>query len=254
MMVLLNDQEAASTVKPKVALVTGASRGIGRAIALRLGRDGVNVVVNYVSNAEAAQEVVLQLKSLGVKAAAIQADVGKLEDVRRLFSQTIEQFGGLDIVVNNVGTFVYKPLVTVTEEEFDRVFSVNAKGTFFALQEAAKHIRDGGRIINISTGGTAAPGAYGSVYAGSKAAIEQFGMALAKELGSRQITVNTVLPGVTETDGLTLPDAARAHLIHETTLGRLGKPDDVAEVVGFLASEAARWMTGQNVRAGGGLM
>lgn len=238
----------------KVALVTGASRGIGRAIALRLGRAGASVVVNYATNADKASEVVAALVNGGGQATAIQADVSRPIDVARLFEQAGDTFGGLDIVVNNAGAYLSKPLVSVTEEEFDSVFNLDTKGTFFALQEAARRVRDGGRIINISSALTVNPGPNQSVYAGSKAAVEQFGLALAKELGGRQITVNNVLVGITETEGLVIPEEAKQYLIQNTSLGRLGQPDDIAEVVGFLASPAARWMTGQNVRATGGLM
>ena len=238
----------------KVAIITGASRGIGRATAERLGQDGASVVVNYTQQADKAQEVVATIEASGGKAIAVQADISKLDQLRQLFQKAEDQFGGLDIVINNVGIFVYKPLAAITEEEFDRVFEVNAKGTFFALQEAARRIRDGGRIVNVSTGGTVQSGPMGSAYAGSKAAIEQFGLALAKELGGRGITVNNVLPGVTDTDGLTLPEEAKAHLIQNITLGRLGQPQDIADVIAFLVSEQGRWMTGQNIRAGGGLM
>ncbi|MFD1875523.1 SDR family oxidoreductase [Hymenobacter bucti] len=238
----------------KVALVTGASRGIGRAIALRLSQAGASVVVNYTSNAARADEVVAAITAGGGQATAIQADVSRLADVARLFQQAEDFFGGLDIVVNNAGTYLAKPLADVTEVEFDELFNLDVKGTFFALQEAARRVRDGGRIINISSGQTAVPNPNQSVYAGGKAAVEQFGLALAKELGGRQITVNNVLPGITETEALAIPEELKQQLLANTPLGRLGQPDDIAEVVGFLASPAGRWLTGQNVRAAGGLM
>jgi len=238
----------------KIALVTGASRGIGRAIALRLGRAGASVVVNYATSPDKAQEVVATLEAGGGRATAIQADLSKPADVARLFQQAEEFFGGLDIVVNNAGAYLSKPLAEVTAEEFAHIFELDTRGTFLALQEAARRVRNEGRIITISSGQTVVPFPNGSVYAGSKAAAEQFGLVLAKELGSRQITVNNVLAGATETDSLDLPEQLRQQLIQNTPLGRLGQPDDIAEVVGFLASPAARWMTGQNVRATGGLM
>ena len=238
----------------KIALVTGASRGIGRAIALRLGRAGASVVVNYATSPDKAQEVVAALETGGGRATAIQADLSKPADVARLFQQAEAFFGGLDIVVNNAGAYLSKPLVEVTAEEFAHIFELDTRGTFLALQEAARRVRNEGRIITISSGQTVVPFPNGSVYAGSKAAAEQFGLVLAKELGARQITVNNVLAGATETDSLDLPEQLRQQLIQNTPLGRLGQPDDIAEVVGFLASPAARWMTGQNVRATGGLM
>lgn len=245
---------AAGELTGKIALVTGASRGIGRAIALRLGRAGARVVVNYATSPDKAQEVVATIEAGGGQATAIQADLRQPGDVTRLFQQTEEFFGGLDIVVNNAGAYLSKPLAEVTADDFNHVFDLDTKGTFLALQEAARRVRDEGRIITISSGQTVVPFENGSVYAGSKAAAEQFGLALAKELGPRQITVNNVLAGITETEGIVLPEAARQQLIQNTPLGRLGQPDDIAEVVGFLASPAARWMTGQNVRATGGLM
>ncbi len=238
----------------KIALVTGASRGIGRAIALRLGRAGASVVISDVANADQAGAAVAAIEAGGGRAKAIPADISRPADVARLFQQAEEHFGGLDIVVNVAGTYLSKPLVEVSEAEFDHIFGSDAKGTFFVLQEAARRVRDGGRIINISSAQTVVASPNQSVYAGSKAAVEQFGRALAQELGGRQITVNNVLPGPTQTEGLQLPEEVREMSIQHTPLGRLGQPEDIAEVVGFLASPAARWMTGQNVRATGGLM
>jgi 3-oxoacyl-[acyl-carrier protein] reductase len=163
----------------KVALVTGASRGIGRAVAERLAQDGATVVVNYARNADAAREVVSAIEAMGGKATTIQADVSRVEDIRRLFRETVERFGHLDILINNAGTAIYKPLVEATEEDFDKTFALNARGTFFAMQEAARLMDDGGRMVSLSTGGTVtgAPGA--SFYAASKAAVKQFTKALA---------------------------------------------------------------------------
>ena len=236
----------------KVALVTGASRGIGRAIALRLGRAGACVVVNNATNADNAQVVVASITGGGGQAVAVQADISQRADVVRLFEQAQDAFGGLDIVVNNAGAYLAKPLTEVTETEFDQVFGLDARGTFFALQEAARRVRAGGRIINISSSQTVTANPNQSVYAASKAAVEQFGLALAKELGSRQITVNNVLAGITETDGLVIPEEAKQYLIQSTPLGRLGQPDDIAEVVGFLASPVGHWINAQNIRVNGG--
>ncbi|MBC7811111.1 MAG: SDR family oxidoreductase [Burkholderiales bacterium] len=238
----------------KVAIVTGASRGIGRAIAERLGALGATVVVNYAQNAEKAQEVVQAIQTLGGQSTAIQADIADVQQVRSLFEAAQDQFGDLDILVNNAATALFKPLPEITEAEFDRVFQLNTRGTFFALQEAARRIRDGGRIVNISTAGTTLGGAAGaSVYLASKAAVEQFSMALAKELGSRQVTVNTILPGMTRTDGLIMPPQAIEQAVQATPLGRLGEPDDIARAVAFLISDEGGWITGQNIRVSGGL-
>jgi 3-oxoacyl-[acyl-carrier protein] reductase len=238
----------------KFAIVTGASRGIGRAIALRLAEDGASVAVNYRSNADAAEIVVTAVKDLGGEAIAIQADMGDVNQIRRLFSQTLHIFGGLDILVNNAGTAAFAPIVDIDESLFDLLFAANCKGVFFAMQEAARHLRDGGRIVNISSGITILGGPGGSAYAGTKGAVEQFTMAVAKELGARGITVNTVSPGGTETD---LLDAAvskeyQAVMAGNSAFGRLGQPDDIADVVAFLCSDGGRWITGQNIRATGG--
>ena len=239
----------------KVAIVTGASRGIGRAIALRLGKDGAKVIVGYSRQAEKAQEVVAAIEKEGGQAVAVQADMGNLADVRRLFEEARQRFGKLDILVNNAGISAFKPIAMLTEEDFDRMFTINTKGPLFALQQAAHQIADGGRIINISTGGTAtsAPGA--GLYTASKAALEQFTMSLAKELGSRGVTVNAVLPGMTETDMFeeVAPPEFKEMAIGMTALGRLGKPEDIADVVAFLASDDARWITGQKIAATGGM-
>ncbi len=242
------------TLDGKVAIVTGASRGIGRAIAERLGRDGARVVVNYVQNAGKAQEVVEAVEASGSHAVAVQSDIGRVEDARRLFQTAEERFGGVDVAINNASISVFKPHAEVSEEEFDQVFGLIAQGTFFALQEAAKRLRDGGRIVNISSGGTVTGGPGAGLYLGAKAAVEQFSLALAKELGPRGITVNAVLPGLTDTDGMIMPPEAVEHAVNMTPLGRLGQPEDVADVVAFLVSEDGRWMTGQLLHAGGGLM
>src|SRR5437763_6387275 len=183
----------------KVAIVTGASAGIGRAIAERLAQEGATVVVNYGKSADKAKQVVAGIEAKGGKAVAIQADMSKIADVRRVVRETVQRFGRLDILVNNAGMFTFKPLVETTEQEFDQIFSLNAKGPYFAMQEVAKVIADGGRIVNISTGGThlGMPGA--TAYLGTKAALEQFTKGLAHELASRGVTVNTVSPGFTDT-------------------------------------------------------
>jgi len=236
----------------KVAVVTGASRGIGRGIAERLARDGASVVVNYARNVDEAKKVVAEIKSNGGKAVAIQADVSKVTDVRRLFQEADEAFGRLDILVNNAGIFWAKPITDMTEADYDQMFAINAKGQFFAIQEAARRMADGGRIINISTGGTqlAFPGI--AAYGGAKSALEFFTKVAAKELGARKITVNTVSPGYTETDMLSDP-AFRTIGIEASPLKRLGTPKDIADVVAFLVSDEGGWITGDTVQAGGGV-
>jgi 3-oxoacyl-[acyl-carrier protein] reductase len=238
----------------KVAIVTGASRGIGRAIALRLGRDGATVIVTYIHGASRAEEVVAAIKEMGGEALAVQVDVRQISSIRHLFQQVLQRFGKLDILINNAaGTNIFKPTAEMTVEEYNSMFDIT-RGVYFALQEAARHISDNGRIISISTGGTEMSIATGGAYAGSKAAIEQFSLSLAKELGARGITVNTVSPGVTQTDGLVLPEEQVQQLVAQTPLQRLGRPEDVANVVAMLTFEDAAWITGQRVHATGGIV
>jgi len=238
----------------KIAIVTGGSRGIGRAIAEQLAQDGASVVINYRHRADEAKEVVSVIEAEGRKALAMQADISQIADIRRLFQETIDFFGHLDILINNAGSTAFKPLVEVTEGEFDVQFALNAKGTFFAMQEAARCMSDGGRIVNISTLGTVNSAAGAGVYTGSKAAVEQFTMSAAKELGGRGITVNAVSPGATLTElfNKEAPPDVKALAAQLSPLGRMGQPQDIADVVAFLVSEQARWITGQNIHASGG--
>ncbi len=238
----------------KNAIVTGASRGIGRAIAERLAADGASVVVNFVRGQAAAEEVVRSIEQAGGKAVAVQGDVGAHADIVRLFDAAERQLGGLDIVVASAGVSVFKPHAQVSPEEYEQVFSVNTRGVFFILQEAARRVRDGGRVLQISSGATAMALPAAGLYAGSKAAAERFVAALAKELGPRGITVNSISPGMTETEGLIMPKEAIAALVQQTPLGRLGQPADIADVAAFLVSEQGRWMTGQNLHATGGVV
>jgi 3-oxoacyl-[acyl-carrier protein] reductase len=232
----------------KTAIVTGASRGIGRAIALRLAAEGARVVVNYSNSAAAAEEVAAQAGGI-----AIRADVSQKQEVVEMFHRAEAAFGGLDIVVNNAAVAVMAPMAEFADEDFERVFAVNTRGAFYCCREAARRLRGGGRIVNISTGATVGGTAGGSVYCASKAALEQFTRALARELAPKGITVNTVSPGFTETDML----ASLPHLVELaprlTPLGRAGKPEEIAAVVAWLCTEDARWITGQNIQAGGGL-
>jgi 3-oxoacyl-[acyl-carrier protein] reductase len=235
----------------KVAIVTGSSRGIGRAIAERLAADGAAVVVNYVRGEQAAQQAVNAIRGRGGQAIAIQADVAKPAEVRRLFADARTAFGGLDIIVANAGVAVIKSIAESTEEEFDHVFDANAKGVFFTLQEAARQLRDGGRIVVVSTGGTRMLMAGTALYLGSKGAVEQFVRVLSRELGPRNITVNALSPGFTDTD--LLPERDRKIAAGMSPFARIGEPAEVASVAGFLASDDAKWVTGQNVGAGGGV-
>jgi 3-oxoacyl-[acyl-carrier protein] reductase len=243
-----------SSLTGKVAIVTASSRGIGRSIALHLGRDGAAVAVNYVASPEKAEAVVKEIVTSGGRAIAIQGSVANKADVTRLFDETEKQLGSINIVVNVAGAAVYKPHTELTDEDFEKVFSVNARGSMYMLQAAANRIKDGGRIVQFSTGATSMPIPTGGLYAASKAAGERFAFALAKEIGHRQVTVNVVSPGVTDTDGLILPQPAIDHLISQTPLGRLGQPQDIADVVAFLVGDDAHWMTGQNLQVNGGIL
>jgi 3-oxoacyl-[acyl-carrier protein] reductase len=236
----------------KVAIVTGASRGIGRSIAERIAEEGAIVVVNYSKSSDKAQQVVVGIQAKGGKALAVQADMSRVADARRLITDTIKQFNRLDILVNNAGQFMPKPFEETTEDDFDGVIALNAKGPYFAMQEAVKALKDGGRIVNISTGGTQLnfPGA--TAYLGSKAALEQYTKGLAKELAPKGVTVNCVSPGFTETGMMT--EEYRQIGIQLSPMKRLGAPKDIADVVAFIVSEEARWLTGQTIQVGGGIV
>lgn len=239
----------------KAAVVTGGSRGIGRAIVRRLAAEGATVVLSFVQQEAAAVAVAEEVRTAGGRAHLVRADMGVLDDVRRLFAEAERLAGGLDILVNNAATGRPSPIAEVTEEEFDRTFAVNAKGVFFALQEAARRMRDGGRIINISTANTVLPAPNNALYQGSKGAVEQFTRVASRELGRRGITVNTVSPAATDTDLLrrSNPPEVLERVPSMVPLGRLGRPEDIANVVAFLAGPDGGWVTGQNIFAGGGL-
>jgi 3-oxoacyl-[acyl-carrier protein] reductase len=241
-----------SVFSGKGALVTGGSRGIGRAVVERLTRDGAEVVFGYRSDDQAAERVA---KETG--AHAVRADVGHRDDLERMFAAAQERLPGLDILVNNAaGVSGHKLIADVTDEDYERVFAVNTRAVFLAVQWAGRVMRDGGSIINISTLNTKMPAPKLALYQGSKAAIEQFAMVAARELGGRGITANTVSPGATDTDMLraTNPPGAVDMTIPFTALGRVGRPDEIAAVVAFLAGPDGRWITGQNLLATGGLV
>lgn len=240
----------------KVAIVTGASRGIGQAIAEILAENGAKVVVNYARNQEFADAMVERISQRGGQALAVQADVSKIEDLQKLFQVTNEQFGQLDILVNNAGIMTTKPIAQITEEMFDREFAVNVKGTYFACQLAANQMQSGGKIINFSSSvvGQMTPGY--SLYAATKGAVEQLTRQLAKELAPKQISINAVAPGPVATELFIKgkPDELIENIKRGIGFGRLGEPDDIAKLVLFLASDASGWITGQTLRANGGFI
>jgi 3-oxoacyl-[acyl-carrier protein] reductase len=243
------------SLQGKVALVTGASRGIGRAIAERLSQEGAAVAINYERSAEEARKLVGELTAAGGQAVALQGDIGKVSEIIRLFDETMARFGKLDILVNNAGLMITKPVTAVSEAEYDRIFAVNVKGVFFACQQAATRLADGGRIINLSSSTTVRMMPSYAAYVATKGAVEQLTRSLAGELGPRRITVNVISPGPTETELFTAGKTAEqiSQFARAAALGRLGQPEEIAEVVAFLASEAATWITGQNIRVNGGI-
>ncbi|MFF7191568.1 glucose 1-dehydrogenase [Streptomyces sp. NPDC008222] len=239
------------------AVVTGGSRGIGRAIVERLCRDGAEVVFNYATNDEAAAEVVRVVEATGGKVRALHVDLKEPDGPERLMEAAEAHLGGLDILVNNAAlSFTPTPLAHTDAEVFDSVMTVNARSVFLTMRHAARRMRDDGRIVNISSLNTVRPAAGIAPYAASKGAIEQLTAVAARELGPRGITVNTVSPGATDTELLqgTNPPQALQAVVDMTPLGRLGQPSDVADVVAFLVGPDGRWVTGHNLRATGGLV
>jgi 3-oxoacyl-[acyl-carrier protein] reductase len=240
----------------RVAIITGASKGIGKALALRLAKDGLAVVVNYASSQSAADDVVREIETAGGKAIAVKADVGTSAGVTALFDAAEKNFGGVDILVNNAGVMKLSPLTDTDDIEFDRQIAINLTGTFYGIREAGKRLREGGRIINFSSSvvGMYGPG-YGP-YAASKAGVEAMTHVASKELGKRRITVNAVAPGPVETELFMTGKSEELvqNIIRNIPLGRLGQPDDIASVVSFLAGTESGWVNGQILRANGGMI
>jgi 3-oxoacyl-[acyl-carrier protein] reductase len=242
----------------KVAVVTGASKGIGAGIAKHLANEGAAVVVNYGSSKEGADQVVDEITKRGGKAIAVQADVAKKKDIERLFAEAKKAFGKIDILVNNAGVYDFKPIEEVTESEFHREFNTNVLGLILATQEAVKHFgAEGGSVINVSSVASSVTPPNSAIYTGTKAAADGITRALAKELGPRKIRINAVNPGGVETEGFHALGFSGSdfekQMIAQTPLGRLGQPEDVAPVVAFLASSEAEWITGETIRVAGGL-
>ncbi|GJD55184.1 glucose 1-dehydrogenase [Methylobacterium dankookense] len=241
----------------KVAVVTGASKGIGAAIAKALAKDGASVVVNYASSKTGADAVVEAITAAGGKAVAVQGDVSKAEQAHGLIEAAVKQFGRLDVLVNNSGVYEFSPIEEVTEEHYRRLFDVNVLGVLLATQAAAKHLGEGGSIVNISSVVTDVYPATSAVYSGTKGALNAISGVLANELAPRKIRVNVVSPGFVVTEGTHTAGIAgsemEAGFVAQTPLGRAGRPDDIAGVVAFLASDDARWVTGEEINASGGV-
>ncbi|WP_375437492.1 SDR family NAD(P)-dependent oxidoreductase [uncultured Hymenobacter sp.] len=242
----------------KVAVVTGASKGIGAAIATYFAAEGANVVVNYASSKDGADNVVKTITDNGGTAISVQADVSKEEDVTRLFEETKKAFGTLDILVNNAGIYLYAPIEEVSIASFHQHFNLNVLGAVLAIQGAIKLFgAAGGNIINISSEAGRTPLPTGAVYSASKAALDAMTTALSKEFSGRNIRINSILPGIVETEGSRsggfIGSEAETRLVATTPLGRTGQPADIAKVAVFLASEDAAWITGEKISVSGGI-
>jgi 3-oxoacyl-[acyl-carrier protein] reductase len=246
-----------SKLAGKVAVVTGASKGIGASIAEYLGAEGASVVVNYATSKAGADKVVNAITAKGGKAIAVQADVSSEADIKRLFAETKKAYGKLDILVNNAGVYEFLPLENITAEHFHRLYNLNVLGLLLTTQEAVKDMADGGSIINIGSVAGESPVATGSVYSSTKAAVDAITIALSKELGPRKIRVNSVNPGMVETEGVHAAGIAesdfRKMVEAQTPLGRIGQPEDIGRVAAFIASDDAGWINGQAIQIAGGM-
>jgi 3-oxoacyl-[acyl-carrier protein] reductase len=247
-----------SDLKGKVAVVTGASKGIGAATAKALAEAGAAVVVNYASSREGAERVVAAIKAGGGKAIAVKGDVAMSADVQSLFEKAKAEFGKIDVLVNNAGIYKFDPIENVTEDEFHRQFNTNVLGTLLATREAVKHFgNSGGSVINITSIASTSAMPTSSVYSATKSALEAVTRVLAAELGPRHIRVNAIAPGGVETEGLHASGVVGSdfekQMVAGTPLGRLGQPDDIAKVAVFLASDDSGWLTGERLQASGGL-
>ena len=246
-----------SQLKNKVAVVTGASKGIGAAIAKKFAAAGASVVVNYASSREGADAVVAEITKAGGKAVAVQADMSKQADIDRLFAETKKAFGKLDVLVNNAGIFNFAPLEAITEDHFHSQFNLNVLGLLLATKKAVELFGEaGGVVINTSSVVAVSPQPSGSVYSATKAAVDAITRSLAIELGPKRIRVNSVNPGMIETEGVHtagfLGTDFHKKLLETTPLGRIGQPDDIAKAALFLASDDSGWVTGETLIVSGG--
>jgi len=242
----------------KVAVVTGASKGIGSAIAEKLASEGAKVVVNYARDKAGADKAVEKIKSSGGEAIAVQADVSKAADIKKLFADTTAAFGNVDILVNNAGVYEFRPLEALDEEHYSKIFDLNVKGLLLTTKEAVTHMNGhGGSIINVSSIAAKTPPANASVYAGTKGAVDVISRVLALELAPRKIRVNTLAPGATETEGVrNMPEYKNGFeelAVSRTPLGRMGTAEDIAKAALFLASDDSGWITGEELLVGGGI-
>jgi len=246
-----------SKLDGKVAIVTGASKGIGAAIAKALGAQGASVVVNYASSKEGADAVKGVIEQSGGKAIVVKGDVSKQADAKGIVDAAIAAFGRLDILVNNSGVYEWSALEDITEASFHRQFNINVLGTLLTTQAAIGHLTEGGSVINIGSAISSAQPAQSSVYTATKAAVDAITGVLSKELGARKIRVNSINPGIVETEGSKsagfIGSPQEALFVSQTPLGRTGQPDDIADIAVFLASDASRWLTGEKLIASGGL-
>lgn len=241
----------------KVALITGSARGVGKSVAIRYASLGANIVVNYSGDVHNAEQTVNELTKLGVEAIAVKADVSKVDDIERLFQTAIERFGKIDIAIANAGVeIIDTPMLETTEEQFDRLFGINTKGTFFTLLNAAKHVADNGRIIYVGSSTTCGPYPGVGLYGSSKMAGRYAVQVLALEVGSRGITVNTILPTVIEGAGVfaDIADDDPFKMANQARPigGRMGRPEDVADAAEYFASDLAAWVSGQHLLISGG--
>ncbi len=241
----------------KVAIVTGASKGIGAAIAKALGAEGASVVVNYASSQSGADKVVEAITGGGGKAIAVKGDVSKAADAEGLVDQAIKAFGRLDILVNNSGVYEFAPLEAITEEGFHRIFNINVLGLLLVTQAAAKHLPEGGSVINIGSGVTRITPPNSAVYTASKGAVDAITGVLSRELGPRKIRVNALNPGMVETEGTVtagfIGSEFEKSLAAQVPFGRSGRPEEIADIALFLASNESRWLTGETLIASGGM-